>query len=158
MKTSVMRTVVVTSVVTALVVTCAAMYVVPRFMNPVPAGSAAGLQPALYQGGDSNPAQPPAVDTPQVRPRAAVPRDVSQPGNTMHAATGASSASTPRDTYGEPVRRRHRTTEKSALIVAGSAGTGAAIGALAGGGKGAAIGALAGGAGGFIYDRATANK
>jgi hypothetical protein len=39
--------------------------------------------------------------------------------------------------------------------VGGSAGVGAAIGALAGGGKGAGIGALAGGAGGFIYDRAT---
>ncbi|MGZ4823794.1 MAG: hypothetical protein ACXVZT_04185 [Terriglobales bacterium] len=62
-----------------------------------------------------------------------------------------------RDPYGEPVRQ-HRSTEKSALIVAGSAGTGAAIGAIAGGGKGAAIGALSGGAAGFIYDRMTANK
>ena len=42
-------------------------------------------------------------------------------------------------------------------IVAGSAGVGAAIGAIAGGGKGAGIGALAGGAGGFIYDRLTHN-
>jgi hypothetical protein len=48
--------------------------------------------------------------------------------------------------------------KKSALIVAGSAGTGAAIGALAGGGRGAAIGGLAGGAAGFIYDRLTHNK
>lgn len=52
----------------------------------------------------------------------------------------------------------HRSTRNSALIVAGSAGTGAAIGAIAGGGKGAAIGALAGGAGGLVYDRLTANK
>lgn len=42
--------------------------------------------------------------------------------------------------------------------MAGSAGAGAAIGALAGGGKGAAIGAIAGGAGGFVYDRATREK
>ena len=54
--------------------------------------------------------------------------------------------------------RKKRSTAKSVAIVAGSAGTGAAIGALAGGGKGAGIGALAGGAAGFVYDRLTHNK
>lgn len=59
-----------------------------------------------------------------------------------------------RDRY--PVaRQRGRSTAKSAAIVAGSAGAGAAIGALAGGGKGAAIGAISGGAAGFVYDRLT---
>ncbi len=50
---------------------------------------------------------------------------------------------------------RRRTKKKSTAIVAGSAATGAAIGALAGGGKGAAIGALGSG---FVYDRATHKK
>lgn len=56
------------------------------------------------------------------------------------------------------VVRKKRSTGKSVAIVAGSAGAGAAIGALAGGGKGAGIGALAGGAAGFIYDRLTHNR
>jgi len=50
---------------------------------------------------------------------------------------------------------RQRPTSHSVAIVGGSAGAGAAIGALAGGGKGAGIGALAGGGAGFIYDRLT---
>jgi hypothetical protein len=53
---------------------------------------------------------------------------------------------------------RERSFGHSAAIVGGSAGVGAAIGALAGGGKGAGIGALAGGGGGFIYDRLTHRK
>lgn len=53
---------------------------------------------------------------------------------------------------------RKRPVKHSAAIVAASAGTGAAIGALAGGGRGAAIGALSGGAAGFIYDRLTHKK
>jgi hypothetical protein len=51
-----------------------------------------------------------------------------------------------------------RSKAKSAAIIAGSAGAGAAIGAIAGGGKGAAIGAISGGTAGVIYDRTTANK
>lgn len=53
---------------------------------------------------------------------------------------------------------RVRSKKKSAAIIAGSAGTGAAIGALAGGGKGAAIGGIAGGAAGVVYDQSTRKK
>jgi hypothetical protein len=54
-----------------------------------------------------------------------------------------------------PAIQKERSTAKSAAIVAGSAGVGAAVGAIAGGGKGAAIGAISGGAAGFVYDRLT---
>lgn len=66
----------------------------------------------------------------------------------------ASTSAAPRETT--VVRKRK--FSHSVAIVAGSAGAGAAIGALAGGGKGAAIGALAGGGGGLLYDRLTHKK
>jgi len=55
-------------------------------------------------------------------------------------------------------RVRRRSTEDQILIVAGSSGAGAAIGALAGGGKGAGIGAIAGAVGGLIYNEHTKEK
>lgn len=55
----------------------------------------------------------------------------------------------------EPPHSRQRSWEKEVLIIGGSAGAGAAVGALTGGKKGAGIGAAAGGIGGLIYDLAT---
>lgn len=53
---------------------------------------------------------------------------------------------------------RERSAGKSALIVAGSTGAGAAVGGLVGGTKGAAVGAIAGGIAGLVYDQHTDNR
>lgn len=58
----------------------------------------------------------------------------------------------------QPAVRHHRTWERQVLIVAGSSGAGAGIGAIAGGKKGAGIGALSGGVAGLIYNLATRNR
>lgn len=55
-------------------------------------------------------------------------------------------------------RSNQRSWEKQALIIGGSAGAGAGIGAIAGGKKGAGIGAAAGGVGGLIFDLLTKDK
>ena len=48
--------------------------------------------------------------------------------------------------------RPRRTWQKSALIIGGSAASGAGVGAIVGGGKGAAIGAAIGGGAASIYE------
>ena len=50
------------------------------------------------------------------------------------------------------VSEHRRSWQKSALIIGGSAGTGAGIGGLIAGGKGAAIGAAIGGGGAALYE------
>jgi len=53
---------------------------------------------------------------------------------------------------------RERSNAKSALIIAGSTGAGAAVGGIVGGNRGAAIGAITGGIAGLVYDRHTDNR
>src|SRR5258708_5604965 len=146
MKSTLIRTAAVTSLVTALAVSALSYYVMPKLQSnnndaqPVADQPYNGviLQPAAYSGQTQ-----PAYYT--------APRTYRQPQVVRRASAPASTASTQRDAYGEPVRQK-RSTEKSVLIVAGSSGAGAAIGALAGGGKGAGIGAIAGGVAGLVYD------
>ena len=161
MKTTVIRTAITSSVISAVLVSALALWAIPKFMNPQTAQAQeqdGNVQPAVYNGAQTSD-RPVLNERPRApRPSAAVYRDSPNSNEPTYSnqPTYINDQSV-RDPYGEPVRR-HRTTEQSALIVAGSAGTGAAIGALAGGGKGAAIGAISGGAAGFIYDRMTANK
>lgn len=159
MKSTLIRTALVTSLITALGVSALAFYAFPHF---VPNQSLNAQTPDDTQSGVtmmSATYHPPVQSYDSPRPRVVYRnRSTGYSGYSDRAQTYSEPqySSSGRDAYGEPIRRQ-RTTEKSALIVAGSAGTGAAIGALAGGGRGAAIGALAGGAAGFIYDRMTAN-
>lgn len=153
MKSTLIRTAVLASVLTALVVSAVAYFAAPKLSTVEAQGQGVTLQPPAAASNGATPQ--PAVST-QRKPSPAlvrrtnyVPPSYSDQDNNTVAT---------RDAAGEPVVNHDRSTGKSVAIVAGSAGAGAAIGALAGGGKGAAIGAISGGAAGFIYDRMTAHK
>ena len=159
MKSKLMRTVIVTSLLTALMGSALAIYG-PTVVDRLKGKNDATLQPALYTGpemqSNDNVTPAPAQQQPVLRTRPRASRYSSGP-NYSSQPNYSSANSDPY--YGEPAPvRRDRPFNQSAMIVAGSAGAGAAIGGIAGGGKGAAIGALSGGVAGFVYDRLTAHK
>lgn len=140
MKSRVIRAAVLSAAVTTVLVTAITLFAVPKVPAP-PLGD-----PVLRS---SAPTPQPAVTEPE-KPsagRVVLPSDVRD--NSTEAGYEAPAPVT---------ARRHRSTGQSVAIVAGSAGTGAAIGAIAKGGKGAAVGALVGGVAGLVYDRLTADE
>lgn len=94
--------------------------------------------------------------TPQESSGEAVPAVYRRYSNNAPVYENVSSRRRP---YPEDSRyQRHRSWERHALIIGGSALGGTAIGGIAGGRKGAAIGAASGGVAGLIYDLATKKR
>jgi hypothetical protein len=160
MRSEIVRTALVTSLVTAMAVSALAYYAMPKLNTVQASEGPVTLQPALYTG-----AQQAVAPATSLQPRPRLIRRVSTQPVYQQAAyqepayqSSARTASTSDRVFDDAPVRQTRSKGKSVAIVAGSAGAGAAIGALTGGGKGAAIGAVSGGVAGFIYDRLTANK
>lgn len=157
MRSEILRTAMVTSLVTALAVSALAFYAMPKLQTAEASEGPVTLQPTQVAA----PQVAATMRTQAVRrtqPVAYRESAYQQPVYRDTAYQAPVSPTSSANIYDDTAVQQGRSKKKSVAIVAGSAAAGAAIGALAKGGKGAAIGAIAGGVGGFIYDRATANK
>jgi len=138
MKNTVVRTAVIAAAITTVLVTAITLFALPKVPAPTP------VDPVLRTSKTPEPVYDPDPNKPSAG-RVVLPSDVRdnsvEAGMEMPVSVG-----------------RRRSAGKSVAIIAGSAGTGAAIGAIAKGGKGAAIGAIVGGAAGLLYDRLTADQ
>src|SRR5712692_3796490 len=119
MKSSLIRTAIATSLVTAIAASALTLFAFPRLMN----SSNTNDSPYTAQPAVNN--APAAQDDTYVTPP--------PHARLRRAYYQAPSYSQP--TYSQPVVRQHRSMGKSVLIVAGSSAAGAGIGALAGGKK-----------------------
>src|SRR5262245_17228140 len=117
---------------------------------------------SIVSGPSTNAFQLPNSDTAVIAPQALTPVRAVATAPTRRSASGPAArvvnAPVAAERY-EPVvaEKKKRSWEKEVLIIGGSAGAGAAIGAVAGGKKGALIGAVSGGVAGTVYDLMTRN-
>ncbi|MCC7044936.1 MAG: hypothetical protein IT183_13815 [Acidobacteria bacterium] len=106
---------------------------------------ASGMQPMAYSAQEAGPLTPVAHAT---APAAALPAVMYAPMPVAQVAPQIQASSA-------PVRRVERkpSWQKRAIVIGGTAGAGAGLGALVGGKKGALIGAAIGGGGAAIVDQ-----
>jgi hypothetical protein len=120
-------------------------------------GREAVLQPIVVDG--RNTVQVKCIESAPARSAAAVPvtRVATAPAPVYEVAAAPAARPAPAESPATEVKKS-RSAKETALIIGGSAGAGAGIGAVTKGKKGAAVGAVIGGVAGTVYDLMTRNK